>query len=83
MDKLILVELFVEINLFQFFLGMIGMLVLQPVMRKALAPGTRMPIYQELGARFKAVQTSCLIVLLSTGIYKLWGLRHSPDIFLS
>src|SRR3989338_3532877 len=32
MDKLILVELFVEINLFQFFLGMIGMLVLQPVM---------------------------------------------------
>ena len=58
-------------------------LVLQPVMRKVLPPETRMPIYRDIGTRFKKVQFSGLGILIVTGLYKLWGLRGTPEIFHS
>lgn len=57
--------------------------VLQPVMRVSLTPQERMPLYHEMGKKFKFIQLSCLLVLLATGLQKLWQLRESPAIFQS
>ncbi|MBI4055463.1 MAG: DUF4149 domain-containing protein [Elusimicrobia bacterium] len=58
-------------------------LVLQPIFRKTLAPEVRMPIYHEMSRRYRWVQWICLAVLFATGIEKLWGLRHVPEVFHS
>ena len=57
--------------------------VLQPVMRVLLKPQERMPLYYEMGKKFKVIQFVCLLVLLATGLQKLWQLRDSPAIFHS
>jgi uncharacterized membrane protein len=64
--------------------GMIfASLVLQPVLRKALSPEIRMPIYQDMGKRFKTIQLTSLGILLATGVFKLWGFKDKPEIFFS
>lgn len=64
--------------------GMIfAAIILQPVMRKSLTPEVRMPIYHDIGKRFKLIQLICLGVLIGTGLQKLWSLRTTPDIFYS
>ncbi len=58
-------------------------LVLQPVFQRTMEPEKRMPIYHEIGKRFKVVQLLCLGVLLATGLQKLWMLKDHPGIFHS
>lgn len=64
--------------------GMIfAAMILQPVMRRSFTPEVRMPLYRDIGSRFKAVQLACLGILLATGLQKLWTLRETPEVFHS
>ena len=55
-------------------------LVLQPVLRFRLSPQERMPIYHEIGNRFKAIQLAALLTLVATGAFKLWRLQVFPEV---
>lgn len=56
-------------------------LVVQPVLRSRLADAQRAAVYGELGRRLSWLQWATWSVLLATGLWKLWGLRHSPAVF--
>ncbi|MBI4376558.1 MAG: CopD family protein [Elusimicrobia bacterium] len=56
-------------------------LVVQPALRSALAAESRMAAYREIGWRFSILQWSSWAVLLGTGLFKLWGLRATPEVF--
>lgn len=57
-------------------------LVVHPVLRGHVADATRAAVYGELGRRLSWLQWGTWSVLLATGLWKLWGLRHSPEAFL-
>lgn len=57
-------------------------LVVHPVLRRRLEEGHRMAVYAELGRRLTIVQWATWSLLLATGLYKLWELRTTPDVFL-
>lgn len=56
-------------------------LVVQPALRASLEPRARLSVYREVGRRFSVLQWSSWAVLLATGLFKLWGLRATPDVF--
>lgn len=56
-------------------------LAVQPALRAALTPESRMAVYREIGRRFSAVQWACWAVLLTTGLHKLWVLYAVPGAF--
>lgn len=56
-------------------------LVVQPALRRSLAPEARLAAYREIGRRFTALQWAAWAILLATGGYKLWGLRTTPEVF--
>ncbi|MBI4062925.1 MAG: DUF4149 domain-containing protein [Elusimicrobia bacterium] len=58
-------------------------LVLGPILRQKMAPNARMPLYQEVGRKFKTLQLHSLIILLATGGHKLWRLTRGGDLFSS
>lgn len=55
--------------------------VLQPVLSRSLSASLRMPLYREMGKRFKMIQLAALGALLATGAYKLWELGITVDVF--
>ena len=57
-------------------------LAIHPVLRKVLDEDARAAVYAEAGKRMIALQWWCWGVLLATGLYKLWGLRTTPEVFL-
>lgn len=56
-------------------------LVVQPVLRARVPEGARLEVYREVGRRLTKVQWGTWSVLLATGLYKLWSLRQTPDVF--
>lgn len=56
-------------------------LVVQPVLRRQLAPEDRLDVYREIGRRFSLIQWGSWAVLIATGGAKLWGLRTTPEVF--
>lgn len=58
--------------------------VLQPVMRGSLSAPIRMPLYHEMGKKFKTISLVCLAVLGLTGLQKMWPMIWlEPAAFLS
>ncbi len=55
--------------------------VVHPVLSAKLSAEERASVYEALGRRLSAVQWGTWAVLLSTGLWKLWGLRATPDVF--
>jgi uncharacterized membrane protein len=56
-------------------------LVVHPVLRGRLGDPQRAAVYAELGRRLSRLQWGTWTVLLGTGLWKLWGLRHAPEVF--
>lgn len=56
-------------------------LVVHPVLRSRVADAQRAAVYAELGRRLSWLQWGTWSVLLATGLWKLWALRHSPEAF--
>lgn len=56
-------------------------LVVHPVLRGRLPDAERAAVYGELGRRLSLLQWGTWSTLLATGLWKLWGLRHTPDVF--
>ena len=57
-------------------------LAIHPVLRAQLGEKERLAVYEALGRRLNAVQWWTWGVLLATGLWKLWGLRSTPEVFL-
>lgn len=57
-------------------------LVVQPVLRARLPELARLEVYREAGRRLTAVQWWTWATLAATGVWKLWPLRKTPDVFL-
>lgn len=56
-------------------------LVVHPVLRGRLSGAERAAVYGELGRRLSRLQWGTWTTLLATGLWKLWGLRQTPDVF--
>ena len=56
-------------------------IVVQPVLRASLTEDRRLAVYAEMGRRLSAVQWTTWSVLLLTGLYKLWGVHETPEVF--
>jgi putative copper export protein len=56
-------------------------IVVQPVLRATLPEDRRMAFYAEIGRRLSVVQWTTWSILLLTGLYKLWGVRETPEVF--
>lgn len=56
-------------------------LVVQPVLLEALAEDRRFAVYSKIGRRLSVVQWGTWSVLLATGLWKLWGVSATPDVF--
>jgi copper resistance protein D len=56
-------------------------IVVQPVLRAALPEDRRLAVYAELGRRLSAVQWATWSVLLLTGLWKLWSIHETSEVF--
>lgn len=56
-------------------------LVVQPALRAALAEDRRFAVYADIGRRLSAVQWTTWSVLFATGLWKLWSVRTTPEVF--
>lgn len=56
-------------------------LMLHPALKMALAEGDRLKVYGALGARLSRLQWATWGILLSTGVWKLWQVRTTPEVF--
>jgi putative copper export protein len=56
-------------------------LVVQPVLRAELSDDRRFVVYAGIGRRLSVVQWTTWSVLLATGLWKLWGVRATPEVF--
>lgn len=56
-------------------------LVVQPVLREALTEERRFAVYAGIGRRLSVVQWGTWATLLATGLWKLWSVRSTPEVF--
>lgn len=56
-------------------------LVIHPVLRRQVADAARLSVYREVGRRLTFLQWATWAVLLGTGLYKLFSLRGTPEVF--
>ncbi len=56
-------------------------LVVQPCLRATLSEDRRFAVYSEIGRRLSVVQWATWSVLLVTGVWKLWSVSATPEVF--
>lgn len=56
-------------------------IVVQPALRAAFAEDRRFAVYADIGRRLSVVQWTAWSLLLATGLWKLLGIRTTPEIF--
>ena len=60
---------------------LVASIVIQPALRAALPDDRRLAVYAQIGRRLNVVQWATWSVLLLTGLWKLWGVRETPEVF--
>ena len=55
--------------------------VVQPALRECLDEERRFALYAAVGRRLSVVQWAAWSVLLATGLWKLWSVRATPEVF--